>query len=228
MRRILILLLGICAFATQAVAQGASPSAQRFQEILREVVELHRKQQYADALARLKEAEALKVNDVLVNNIRGSTYTAMRDFPRARASFEASLKLKPDAYESKYNLVELDFVEGKYAEAEAGFANLLKAFPTLTAEPRHLAQFKLVLCQLKQNKADAAAASARSFAFPETSPAHFSTQAAFAIYKKDTAAAMDWMNKAAKTFQKGEMAPYIDSLVEAKLINVSAPGQPKQ
>jgi tetratricopeptide (TPR) repeat protein len=228
MRRILILLLGICAFATQAVAQAASPSAQRFQEILREVVELHRKQQYADALTRLKEAEALKVNDVLVNNIRGSTYTAMRDFPKARASFEASLKLKPDAYESRYNLVELDFVEGKYAEAEAGFANLLRAFPKLTAEPRQLAQFKLVLCQLKQNKTEAAAASVQTFAFPETSPAHFSTQAALALHKNDSASAMDWMNKATKSFQKGEMVPYIDSLVEAKWLNVSPPSPPKK
>jgi tetratricopeptide (TPR) repeat protein len=227
MRRILILLLGICTFATQAVAQGASPSAQRFQEILREVVELHRKQQYPEALARLNEAEALEVNNVLVNNIRGSTYTAMRDYPKARACFEATRKLKPDAYEPKYNLVELDFVEGKYAEAETGFANLLKAFPDLTAGPKHLAQFKLVLCQLKQNKATDAAASARSFAFPDTSPAHFSTQAAFAIQQNDTTTAMDWMNKAAKSFPKGEMVPYIDSLIEAKWINNFSPSQPK-
>jgi tetratricopeptide (TPR) repeat protein len=228
MRRILILLLGICTFATQTAAQGASPSAQRFQEILREVVELHKKQQYPEALARLNEAETLKVNDALVNNIRGSTYTAMRDFPKARASFEASLKLKPTAYESRYNLVELDFVEGKYAEAEAGFANLLRAFPTLTTEPKELAQFKLVLCQLKQNKAEAAASSAKKFAFPETSPAHFGTQAAFAIQKNDSTTAMDWMNKATKSFQKGEMVPYIDSMMEAKWISVSAPGQPKK
>jgi tetratricopeptide (TPR) repeat protein len=228
MRRILILLLGMCAFASQVVAQGASPSAQRFQELLREIVELHKKQQYADALARLNEAEALKVNDVLVNNIRGSTYTAMREFPKARTCFEASLKLKPNAYESRYNLVELDFVEGKYAEAEAGFADLLKAFPKLTAEPKQLAQFKLILCQLKQNKAEAAAASAKAFAFPETSPAHFGTQAALAMQKKDNTTAMDWLNKATKNFQRGEMVPYIDSLVEAKWISVSAPAQPKQ
>lgn len=225
MRRILVLLLGIYAMASQTVGQSASPTSQRFQDLLREVIELHRKQQYAEALSKLDEAEALKVDAFLVNNIRGSTYTAMRDYAKARESFEASRKLKPNAYESRYNLVELDFVEGKYAAAEAGFANLLKAFPKLAADPKQLAQFKVILCQLKQNKTTSATSSVRTFAFPDTSPAHFGTQAALAMQKKDTTVAMDWMNKATKSFPKGEMAPYIDALVEAKWITVSAPNQ---
>ncbi|HSI62364.1 MAG TPA: hypothetical protein VLE43_04575 [Candidatus Saccharimonadia bacterium] len=227
MRRVFIILLGICA-VTLAAAQTPSGNPQKFRALIEDVRDLHTKQQYAEALKRLEEAETLRQDNAMVNNIRGSIYTMMRDYAKARESFEASSKLKPDAYEPRFNLVELDFVEGKYQAAEAGFSGLLREFPKLQAGPRQLAQLKIVVCQLKQDKTEEAAASAKAFAFPDNSPAHYCSQAAFAFQQKDTAAALEWMNKAGKIFQRGEMVPYVDALVEAKWIQVAASNQPKK
>jgi predicted Zn-dependent protease len=222
------MLVGYCAVAAIATAQSSSPEAQKYAALMDQVRELYGKRQYTDALKRLDEAESLRQDNAKVNNVRGSIYTIMRDYAKARASFEASRKLKPDAYETRFNLAELDFVSGQYDAAEAAFRNLLLDYPKLQPGPQQFVQFKIVISQLKQNMTTEAEAAVKTFAFPDNSPAHYGTQAAFALQKKDTATALHLLNKAAGIFKTGEMIPYVDALMEAKWIRIEASTEPKK
>ena len=115
---------------------------------------MQQKQDSFGALQKLDEADAISPGSALIANVRGSIYTAppLRDYAKARECFEAAEKLLPAAFEPKFNKTELLYVEHKYAEAEAAFAKLLADFLKLREEVRHLIQFKIIVCQLKQGK----------------------------------------------------------------------------
>ncbi len=178
---------------------------------------LQQEQNSFEALKKLDEADAISPDSAFLANVRGSIYTAppLRDYAKARVSFEAAERLKPDAFEPKFNKIELLYVERKYAEAEAAFSKLLADFPKLREEVRHLIQVKIIVSQLKQGKMAEAAKSSAAFTFMDDTPAFYFTNAAFAFQKADTEEARKWLGKAEKIFKPQENAVYVDTFMEA-------------
>lgn len=194
-----------------------------------EVQQLHARQRYTDAMERLREAEALKPENAVVFNARGSIYTGMRDFDKAREWFKKSEALSPTAFEPKFNLTELDYVQGNYEVAGAGFSKLLADHPKLPLQVRHLTQFKVLVCSLKRDKIVEAEAMMKNFTFMDDTAAYYFAKAAFAYQKDDKALATEWVTKATKIFKPVEIAPYMDSLMEARwLPSLAVPNDPKK
>lgn len=186
--------------------------------IIAEVQQLHAKQHFVQAMQKLNEADALAPNNPMLANVRGSIYTAMRDFLKAHECFENAASQSPDAFEPKFNLAELLYVEQKYAEAEAAFTGILAAFPKLREEVRHLTQFKIIVCQLKQDKNGDAEKGMNAFTSMDDTPAYFYCKAATAFQKKDKVDGQSWLDKAMRIFKPQQNAIYIDTLVEAQWI----------
>ncbi len=224
-RKALLPLMALGCLATalpspaQSTPEGANPTAQRFRSLLIEINELNNQKRYADALERLADAEALNQDEALVENVRGSIMTSLREFEKARASFEKARQLKPGAFEPRFNLSELDFVEGRYDKAEASFTALLKDFPKLPLQPRHLALFKIHVSQLKQGRLEAAATTAKAFTSMDDTPAHYFAQVATASQKNRPEEAQQWLESAQRIFKPYDLVPYLDTLMEAKWIN---------
>src|SRR5687767_427804 len=78
--------------ATLAVVQSAPPATSTenslFQNVLLDVRKLATEQQYDQALARLNDAERIKPGSPIVQNARGSIYTSMKDYGKARECFK--------------------------------------------------------------------------------------------------------------------------------------------
>jgi tetratricopeptide (TPR) repeat protein len=166
----------------------------------------------------------------VVSNVRGSIYTAppLRDYAKARECFETAEKLVPGAFEPKFNKTELLFVEHKYAEAEAAFAKLLADFLKLREEIRHLIQFKIIVCQLKQGKVAEAKKNSGEFTFMDDTPAYYYSKAAFAFQAPDADEARKWVAKATKIFKRQDNAVYLDTLMESGwLASITAGGGAK-
>jgi tetratricopeptide (TPR) repeat protein len=197
----------------------ASPLQQEAQAILVKVQTLLGQQHYFDALQELDKAEALVPDNPVLTNVRGSIYTATRDFDKARACFEKSEKLLPGAFEPRFNLAELLYVQESYGEAENAFVALLKEFPRLREEVRHLTQFKVIVCRLKQNKVAEAEEVTKNFTFMDDTPAYYYTKAAFSFQKSDKDDAKSWIAKAMRIFNRTQNSPYIDTLMEARWVN---------
>lgn len=197
----------------------ATPLMQEAQAILVKVQTLMSQQHYFDALQELDKADALVPDNPVLTNVRGSIYTATRDFDKARECFEKSEKLMPGAFEPRFNLAELLYVQEKYAESENAFSNLLKEFTRLREEVRHLTQFKVIVCRLKQNKVVEAEELTKNFTFMDDTPAYYFTKAAFSFQKGDKDEAKAWVNKALRIFKRAQNSPYIDTLMEAHWIN---------
>ncbi len=208
-----------CRGQGDGAAPAIPPEVQRFRALLIEANNLNIKKRYAEALEHLAEAEALKQDEALVHNMRGSIQTGLRDLVKARESFNKALELKPSSFEPKFNLAELDYIEARYQEAGTAFQQLLKDFPKLPLQARHLTTFKVLVCQLKQNLMEEAAATAKSFTFMDDTPAYYYGKAAFAFQKDNRQEAQEWLDKAERIFKTEDVAPYIDSLLEARWLD---------
>jgi tetratricopeptide (TPR) repeat protein len=200
-----------------APAAPLSPEvSEKLASIIKEVQQLHSRQRYAEAMLKLNEADTIAPNNAMLANVRGSIYTNMRDFAKAKESFLKAQTLSPVAFEPRFNLTELLYVEQKYPEAEAAFTKLLADFPKLREDVRHLTRFKIIICQLKQNKTEDAIKGTAAFTSMDDTPAYFFCKAAFAFQKDDKADAQSWIAKAQKIFKPQQNAVYLDSLMEAR------------
>lgn len=217
---------------TTNVADGSAvktivvPADEKLRAIVSDVQELHAKKQFFEALEKLKSAEALAPENPLIPNIRGSIYTGMRDFEKAKEAFEKAHTMLPDAFEPEFNLAELLYVQQRYAEAETAFAKIVEKHVKLREEVRHLAIFKEIVCELKLKKTAEAEKNAKAFSFIDDTPAYYFTKAAFFFAAENEQGGREWLGKATSIFKPAQNAVYIDSLMEAKWIpSLTVPDQ---
>jgi tetratricopeptide (TPR) repeat protein len=207
-------------------SQTNSPTDAQFITLIREAQSLHSSQRHFDALQKIAEAELLLPTNPLIFNVRGSIYTAMRDYEKARSNFLQAQAHSPTSFEPRFNLVELDFVQGKFAEAATGFSQLLTDFPKLRLDVRHLTQFKVLVCQLKQDKVAEAREIMKNFSFMDDTPAYYYSKAAFEFQEGDTKDGRDWLGRAAGIYQQQMNIPYLDTLMEARWVDsLSVPNE---
>jgi tetratricopeptide (TPR) repeat protein len=217
-----------------ATAQNAKPSApvspadKKLGELLMDVRKLTSQNQLQQALERLVEAEAIKPDSPVVFNARGSVYTSMKDYAKAREAFEKAEALNPTGFEPRFNLTELDYVQGHYEQAAESFTKLLDIHATLPVAVRSLVQFKILVCKMKVGKLTEAEELLKTYAFKDESPASYFSKASIALQKGDRATANDWLAKAQKTFKQIEIIPYVDALVEARWITLGSSPASKQ
>lgn len=192
----------------------------KFSKLISEAQQFQAQSQLLDAMEKINEAELIHPGTAILHNMRGSVYTAMRDFDKAQQQFEIARVLHSGAFEPRFNLNELAYVRGNYAEAEKGFTELLNTYPKLRVEIRHITLFKILVCQLKQNNLSGAETTAKNFTFMDDTPAYYYAKAAVYFQKEDRIEGHTWVNKAAQIFQRPEQTiPYVDSLIEARWID---------
>jgi tetratricopeptide (TPR) repeat protein len=203
-----------------AITPEAAAENEKFGKLISEAQQFQAESKLLDAMEKINEAEALKPGTAILHNMRGSVYTAMRDFDKAQEQFEKAQALHPGAFEPRFNLLELQYVRGNYAEAEKGFAELLQTYPKLRVEIRHITLFKILVSQLKLDKLATAEETMKNFTFMDDTPAYYYARAAMFFQKGDKIEGHTWVNKAAQIFKQPEQTvPYIDSLIEARWID---------
>lgn len=209
--------------ATQLPA-AVSPELQK---LLGEAQDLQGRHRYFDALAKLDQAERIAPKDPNVYNIRGAVYLvpAVREFDKAKENFEKALALEPSALAPRFNLAELVFVKHAFAEAEAAFSAVLKDYPKLQMPVRHLVAFKILVSQAMQAKVSEAEKTLKThFTFMDDTPAYYFAKSTIAFANKNEKEGSDWLEKAKAIFKAPENAPYLDSMMEARLVpNIMLP-----
>ena len=88
-----------------------------------------RRGEYDQALAASDGLEKKQPSNPITYNIRGATYAGLRDFAKARASFEKALQLSPTEFAAARNLALLDIQEGKSEDARKRYEQLLAKDP---------------------------------------------------------------------------------------------------
>jgi len=196
-----------------------------------------------EAMERLLEAEAIAPELFTVHNLMGAAFTKIRDFPKARERFTKAVELAPRAFMARFNLTEIDFVEGKHADAIAGFTPLIgklkEEIASLEAaanDPRKpftdderkglklraestkstikLIEFKLLICQLKLGNTAEAQKILGTFNFLEDTPGFYYGHAAIAYNEDDEEKAQEWLRSAERIYSRPILEIYTDSLIE--------------
>jgi tetratricopeptide (TPR) repeat protein len=118
---------------------------------LGQVSQLIAEKNFGSAREELQKLEAEYPDDVRVVMAKGAIYAGERSYPEAYAAFQKALDLSPTSAAALMNLAEIEFVMGKYSDAEANYRKLLKG---QTKNP--LVPFRLYLCaQLRHDPAAA-------------------------------------------------------------------------
>lgn len=207
----------------QASAPAVSdPDAQKAAELLRDAYGLQNRKRYLDALTKIDEAEKLAPGNPEVYNLRGSIYLSaqMRDVEKARVEFTKSRDLKPDALPPQFNLAELEFVSGRFMEAERAFRALLQKYDQLPQSMRHMILFKVIVSLVKQKKlAEAESELKANFDFLDETPAFYFSKGVLALAAGKDREGNEWLAKAQIIYKKPENLPYLDSLMESGYIH---------
>ncbi|MEM0898256.1 MAG: hypothetical protein AAGJ79_15405 [Verrucomicrobiota bacterium] len=99
-------------------------------EMLQEASEFVMGIRVQEAFERLVKVEAIAPDLFALHNLKGAAYTKIRDFEKARGSFEKAVQMAPRSFMAKFNLNELDFVDGANKERSkkgSGLGDLDKA-----------------------------------------------------------------------------------------------------
>ncbi|MEP7275669.1 MAG: XrtA/PEP-CTERM system TPR-repeat protein PrsT [Betaproteobacteria bacterium] len=104
-------------------------NAEQYQSDLALVMAHVQRREYDKALAAIAALEKKQPDNPLVRNLRGSVYLAMRDFKRARTSFEQALSAKANDTTAALNLAIIDVQEGKADDARKRYEAMLAKDP---------------------------------------------------------------------------------------------------
>ncbi len=223
MARFILLVLILAATAIPAQNTRPAPpssSDQKFDEVLLDVRRLLAAKQFEQALDKLREAEALKPGHWAIANAQGNVFMSMKDYAKARDAYGRAGASNPGAFETQFNLAELDFVGRNYEAAQNAFSELLTSRANLPNQIKNLLRFKVIVCLVMLDKLADAEELAQKLKFREESPENYFTLALFAIKKKDPASGGQWIAKAQQAFKPAEIEPYTDALVEAGWITI--------
>ena len=228
---VLALIFGLLCAASMPVA-SADPLAGLSEEKRTELMELVQSasQDVAgvrmfEALQSLNKAEAIAADFHVIHNLRGAVYTKLKDFEKARASFDKSIRLQPDAYEARFNFHEIYFVTGEYQKALDGFQKLLDDFPRMPESIRDMARYKVLLCHIALDQTDKAKVIAERFSYLDDTPVYYFANAAMKLADDDEAGAAEWIGSAGRIYGPETAQLYVDGLQEMGLMpSISAVG----
>ena len=168
-----------------------------------------------ETLDEIEKASAIFPDSPEIENLRGSCYVEFRDFDRARKIFEHALELSPDSSSILFNIAEVDFCAKDWEKAEKEFTELLPKLIGKQASMKDLAEFKIMLCKLKNGQVDEARKMLDLHGFMDDTPYYFFAQAAINYHDGNPAEAEKWLGRATRIFRNPNiLAPWQDTLIE--------------
>lgn len=156
---------------------------------------------FAEAAARLEQAEKLAPGHPDIINSRAALFTEVGQFGEARKLFVALVKVHPEEFVPRFNLAEIDLMEKKYATAREGFLGLLKDFPA-----SDLTHFKVFLTYLLERNGPEAVRWLEKIEYLPRSAVLYYARAAASFAQADLAGGKTWMRAALAEYPSGPHA----------------------
>ena len=190
---------------------GAFPS--RYQFLLTEAMRRFQLRDFKGATDYVDRADEVLPPTAWSLNVRGAIAIEQHDFDRGYKYCSDALKLDPGFFPAKFNISEIPFLEGKYAEARVLWTKVLA---TLRAGDStvELVTYRIFLTYLLENNFDRAKEWLEKIPFPSQTPAYQYANAAWARQKGDLAKWDDWIRSASYIWPEAKRSEYMDVLVQ--------------
>lgn len=171
-------------------------------------------------------AKRVGEGDAFVDELRGAVLTAERKFPEAEASFRSMLEKTPASVVARFNIAETLFLQGRYGEAQAAFAELEATHTGVEPSTLALCRYKEALCLLAVGSIAEAEKLAQAKRGGTDSPSERFSQAAIHFARRNYAKAEQSLAQARSATQANLAAAYTDSLIELGWAVCDAKGVP--
>lgn len=202
--------------AWQMNFENLSPEKKKeYSQLIAQTSQLFNQKRIFEALNKALEAEAIFDENPGALNLKGACYVEFRDFDKARQFFNEALALAPESPNVLFNLVEMDFVTGKWQDCETRILQLLPNIDPRNASMKRLVEFKLLLAKIKLGKMDEARELADKYDYLDDYPYYYYAQAAMAYHDEKLTEAERWLGSARRVFRNPNvLAPWQDTLIE--------------
>lgn len=187
---------------------------EKFRAHLKQASDLIGRDRLLEAFREIDEAEKIFPDYPALYNLRGASWVRLKEIEKARKAFAIAQSLNPDAFDVRFNLAELLFVERKFEQAMKSFQEITDKFPKLPSAQYDLIEYKKQICHLQLGQEEKARKIKESFSYTDDSPAYYYSKAAEAYANNDEGDATGWIQSASNIYQPGENQLYLDSLIE--------------
>jgi Flp pilus assembly protein TadD len=200
--------------AQEAVPDPASDPLvmqRRLAMVLRQSTQHYEAGEYQAALDRLGVLQGPAGQDLSVLNLRGAILTKLGKYDEARDLFQSILTTDPNYFPAAFNLGEVEFIRGNYAEALELFGGMRRRDPR-----NELVRFKVFLCQLLLGQNDEAQKMARGLVPAGNTPAWYYAQAMLARQAGDEKSAAKHLSVARSIYTESGCKLFDESVETVK------------
>lgn len=177
--------ISICAGAD--AIQNYPPA---YANLLRDAVRSFSERDFATAVALIDKADAIHPPTPMSLNVRGAVAIEQRRFDEGRTLCVDAMKLDPHFFPARFNLGEIPFVQGKYAEARSIFQKLQDENPK-----DELLQFRIYLTYLLEKNEAAAKDGLEHVPFLSNTPIYYYSNAAWEFAHGNSKGGKEWVDR---------------------------------
>lgn len=185
--------------------EGAKGFTPAYTAALRDATRAFSRRDFEEAAKAVDRAEAMYRPTSVTLNMRGAMAIEQRDFERGRKFCLEALKENPSYLAARFNLAEIPFVQGRYADARAQFELLLKDDPS-----DELVQFRIFLTYLLQKDDNAARERLEKIPFLSKTPVFYYSHAAWEFAHGNKEEALKWVERGNWVFPPVKTQNYAD------------------
>jgi tetratricopeptide (TPR) repeat protein len=185
----------------------------RYQFLLMEAMRRFQLRDFKGATDYIERADEVLPPTAWSLNVRGAIAIEQHDFERGFRLCSDALKLDPGFFPAKFNICEIPFLQGKYAEARGLWMkiyNTVKAGDSIS----ELLTYRIYLTYLLENDFDRAKDWLEKLPFPSQTPAYQYAHAAWSRQKGDLAKWDDWIRSAAYIWPETKRGEFADVLIQ--------------
>lgn len=209
--------------ANKPSSAPSSPTGSvRGSELIPQALQLYLAKKYNESIQVIDQILKINPDYTDAHNLKGASYTKMKNWTAAEACFRQALSAAPGAFEPRFNLAELTFLQGKYPEARQAFTSIMQYADQDIY--KHLTEFKILLTYLLEGNIESARSIADQYDGFETTPVYYFTRGALSYKEGNRAKAMEYFDSAARIFPARLNHPYADTLIELGWIQVNEKG----
>ncbi len=174
---------------------------------------------FTGALVAANKADQMRTPTVWSINLRGAVAIEQKKFDQGAAYCAAALDLDPTFFPARFNLCEVPFLQGKYAEARKMWEGLLTGYPVGANSTFHdgtpeLLMYRIFLCHLLEKNIDEAKVWLDKLPFPSDTAAYYYAHAAWERAQGHNAQWVEWVKQAEYIWPASKRSSFTDILIQ--------------
>lgn len=206
--------------AAPAAPTPAQAKADEVARLMRAAQESLQAGKADEALTRLTDVLHADPQNIAAYVLRGQVYTQKKTWDKSENDFQAAHLIEPKNPIVNFDMAEVQFLQKKYDQARAGFAEIAADRKT---EIGDLAAYKVFLCDLLSGHDAEAAKEFDDFNKIAANASYYYVNAAWNLSHHKPDEARSWLGSAANIYPARKNALYAKSLFDLGFLPLPAP-----